>query len=281
MIDLHAHSSASDGSDAPTDFVRKAAESGLSAVALTDHDTLEGIDEATTAAAEVGIRLIPGCELSCEVATGTMHLIVLFLEGDDGRLQSRLGELRAGRDDRNVRIVEALNGLGFDVSLDEVLAKAGVGSVGRPHVAAVMMEKGYVSSITEAFDLWLAKGRPGYVERARLDPAEAIELSHRSGAVTVLAHPRSLDRRPHELDAFVGELVTLGLDGIEVEYGRYLPDERRALRALADRHGLAPSGGSDYHGTYKPDLALGVGLGDLQVPDEWLDGLEARRPAPA
>lgn len=281
MIDLHAHSSASDGSDAPSRFVRKAAEGGLSAVALTDHDTLEGIDEALAAAADVGIRLVPGCELSCEVASGTMHLIVLFLEGHDGPLQSRLGELRAGRDDRNVRIVEALSGLGFDVSLGEVLAKAGEGSVGRPHVAAVMMDKGYVSSITEAFDLWLAKGRPGYVERARLDPAEAIDLSHRSGAVTVLAHPRSLDRRPHELDTFVGELAALGLDGIEVEYGRYLPDERRALRTLADKHGLAPSGGSDYHGTYKPDLALGVGLGDLHVPDEWLDELEARRPTPA
>lgn len=281
MIDLHAHSTASDGTDAPTELVRLAATAGLSALALTDHDTLEGLASARDAAEGVGLRLVPGCEISCEVVRGTMHLVVLFLEGDGGPLQSRLGALRAARDDRNVRIVETLNAHGLDVTLEEVLAKAGTGSVGRPHVAHVLVDKGYVTAIDEAFDRWLAKGRPGYVERARLDALEAIALAHASGAVTVLAHPFSLDLPPDELDSFIAELASAGLDGIEVEYGRYQPDERAALLRLAREHDLCPSGGSDYHGAYKPDLALGTGRGDLHVPDEWLDALEARRPQSA
>lgn len=278
MIDLHCHSSASDGTDTPTELVRRAAEAGLSALALTDHDTVEGLPEAVSAAEGTGVRLVAGCELSCEVGSGTMHLVVLFLEGDDGPLQSRLGALRAARDDRNVRIVETLNAQGVEITLEEVLEKAGRGSVGRPHVAAVLIERGYVATIDEAFERWLAKGRPAYVERERLGPTEAIELAHASGAVAVLAHPYSLDRPPAALDALVGELAAAGLDGIEVAYGRYQPEERAALAALAGRHSLAPSGGSDYHGAYKPDLRLGVGRGDLHVPDEWLAALEACRP---
>ena len=277
MIDLHTHSRASDGSDTPAELMGKAADAGLRAVALTDHDTVEGLAEASAAAA-AGIRLVRGCELSCEVDRGTMHLVVLFLEGDDGPLQSRLGALRAGRDVRNVQIVDVLRGQGLDLSIEEVLAEAGSGSVGRPHFAAVLMRKGYVASINEAFERWLAKGRPAYMERERLEAVDAIELAHGSGAVTVLAHPQSLDRQGGDLDAFVAELTRAGLDGIEVEYGRYLPEERAALLELAQRHGLSPSGGSDYHGSYKPDLALGVGRGDLRVPAEWLDALEARRP---
>lgn len=278
MIDLHTHSVASDGTDDPGTVVARAAAAGLSAVALTDHDTVQGLGDAADAAASHGMRVIPGCELSCDVDRGTLHMIVLFLEGDDGPLQSRLGALRAGRDDRNVRIVEVLRDQGFDITLEEVLVEAGSGSVGRPHVGAVLIRKGYVESMPDAFDAWLAKGRPAYFERERLGPAEAIALAHESGAVTVLAHPLSLERTPEDLDAYIQELAALGLDGMEVEYGRYLPEERRGLLDLARRHGLAPSGGSDYHGAYKPDLAVGVGMGDLAVPDEWLAELESRRP---
>lgn len=278
VIDLHTHSTASDGSDAPAGILRLAAEANLAAVALTDHDTVEGLDEARDSAETVGVRLISGCELSCTVDRGTMHVVVLFLDDEEGPLQARLAELRAGRDRRNEQIVEVLRREGLDITLDDVLEQAGGGAVGRPHVAAVLLEKGYVASIQEAFDRWLAKGRPAYMERFRMDPAEAIDLAHRSGAVTVLAHPFSLDRAGGELDGFVAELTGLGLDGIECEYGRYSPHERTALRELARRHDLCPSGGSDYHGTYKPDLSLGTGTGDLNVPDDWLDALEDRRP---
>ena len=150
--------------------------------------------------------------------------------------------------------------------------------MGRPHVAGVLVNKGYVGSVQEAFDVWLGKGKPGYLERERLLPVDAISLAHASGAVTVLAHPMSVGFDGRRREEFVAGLVADGLDGIECEYGRYPPALRAELRALAGRFGLAVTGGSDYHGRYKPDLALGTALGDLNVPDDLLDALEARRP---
>lgn len=278
MIDLHTHSTASDGSDPPAAVMARAAAAGLSAVALTDHDTVEGLAEARAAAATAGVRLVPGCELSCEVGAATMHLLVYFLADGPGPLQDRLGGLQAARSDRNRRIVAVLQAHGLDVTLDDVLEEAGGGSVGRPHVAGVLLRKGYVESVQEAFNVWLAKGRPAYLDRDRLLPAEAIALAHESGAVAVLAHPTSLGYDRPALERFVAGLAGDALDGMECEYGRYDPDLRADLRAMAGRLGLAVTGGSDYHGRYKPDLALGSGLGDLAVPDDLLDALEARRP---
>jgi len=278
VIDLHAHSTASDGSDTPAALMALAGHQGLSAVALTDHDTVEGLAEARAAAADVGVRLVQGCELSCEVGSATMHLLVYFLGDEPGPLQDRLGGLQAARADRNRRIVTVLQAHGLDVTLDEILAEAGGGTVGRPHVAGVLLRKGYVTSVQEAFDQWLAKGRPAYLDRERLLPAEAIALTHASGAVAVLAHPTSLGFDGAKLEQFVAGLAADGLDGMECEYGRYTPELRAALRQMAGRLGLAVTGGSDYHGRYKPDIALGTGLGDLAVPDELLDELKARRP---
>jgi hypothetical protein len=277
VIDLHAHSNCSDGSDTPAELMTLAARVGLSAVALTDHDTVEGLAEAAVAARALGVRLVQGCEISCEVPQGTMHLLVYFLDDGPGPLQDRLGALQYGRCTRNEQIVGLLRNGGLDITLEEILAEAGGGSVGRPHFAAVMVRKGYVSSIQEAFDVWLAKGRPAYLGRDRLTPEESIALAHASGAVAVLAHPRYLELEPAALEKFVGELADLGLDGIESDYGRFSPEERAVYRDLATNLGLCPTGGSDYHGRYKPDLALGTGLGDLAVPDELLDALEERR----
>jgi len=278
VIDLHTHSTASDGSDAPATLVALAVQAGLSAFALTDHDTVEGLGEARAAAAGSGVRLVPGCELSCEVGSATMHLLVYFLDDGPGPLQDRLAGLQSSRADRNRRIVDVLRGHGLDVTLEEILLEAGDGSVGRPHVAGVLLRKGYVSSIQEAFDLWLAKGKPAYLERERLLPADAIALAHASGAVAVLAHPTSLGFAGETLEGFVAALAADGLDGVECEYGRYSPELRASLRALAARLGLAVTGGSDYHGRYKPDISVGTALGDLNVPDALLDELEARRP---
>lgn len=255
-----------------------AARAGLSALALTDHDTIEGLAEARAAAESLGVRLVQGCELSCEVGEATMHLLVYFLDDGPGPLQDRLAGLQEARADRNRRIVTVLNEHGVDVSLEEILEEAGGGSVGRPHVAGVLMRKGYVESVQEAFDVWLAKGKPAYLERDRLLPAEAISLAHASGAVAVMAHPTSLGFDGPEMERFIAGLADDGLDGLECEYGRYSPDLRAALRSLAERLGLAVTGGSDYHGRYKPDLSVGTGLGDLNVPDDLLDALEARRP---
>lgn len=283
MIDLHSHSTVSDGTDPPAAVIAMAADRALTAIALTDHDTLEHLAPARAAADELGIRLVPATEISCALdgrAPGTLHLLVYFLDDPDSPLGARLGALQTARQSRNVLIVEAMRDNGVDITLDEVLARAGTGTVGRPHIAQVLMDKGAVSSIQEAFDVWLAKGRPGYCERERLGTEVAIGLAHESGAVTAVAHPLSLGLDAAELDRFVAELADTGLDGLECEYGRYTAEERAALSTLAARHGLAPTGGSDYHGDNKPDLQIGIGQGDLAVPDELLDNLESRRRAP-
>jgi hypothetical protein len=281
MIDLHTHSVASDGSDSPGQLAALAAGAGLSAFSLTDHDTLAGLAEAKAAAEVVGVRLVPGCELACEVPTGGMHVLVYFLDDGPGPLQDQLARLQAGRGVRNVGILGVLAEHGMDISVDEVMAEAGDGSVGRPHIAAIMVRKGYVESFSEAFDLWLATGRPAYLGRDRLTAEETISLAHASGAVAVLAHPTTLGLNRDKAGEFIAGLAEAGLDGLECEYGRYPPEERAIWHALAGELGLCPTGGSDYHGVYKPDLALGTGLGDLCVPDELLEELERRRPASA
>jgi 3',5'-nucleoside bisphosphate phosphatase len=281
VIDLHSHSTMSDGTDPPARVIELAATAGLSALALTDHDTLDHLPAARAAADAQGLRLVAGCEISCELggrAPGSMHLLVFFVDDAPGELHDRLRALQAARDERNVQIVEALNAHGVPITLEAVRAQAGPGSVGRPHIARVLMEAGHVSSIQEGFDVWLAKGRPAYFERDRLTPEDAIELTHASGGVCAVAHPLSLDLSDGELDEFVGALANTGLDGLECEYGSYAPEERAALHELKARHGLAPTGGSDYHGENKPGLSVGTGRGDLHVPDEYLDELEWRRP---
>jgi 3',5'-nucleoside bisphosphate phosphatase len=281
VIDLHSHSTMSDGTDPPTRVIELAADARLSALALTDHDTLDHLPEARSAAASRQLRLVPGCEISCELgdrAPGSMHLLVFFVDDAPGELQDRLRALQAARDERNVQIVEALNAHGVPITLDDVRAQAGPGSVGRPHIARVLMEHGHVASIQEAFDVWLAKGRPAYFERDRLSPEDAIELTHASGGSCAIAHPMSLGLVGDPLDEFIDRLSSAGLDALECEYGSYMPEERAGLHELAARHHLAPTGGSDYHGENKPGLSVGAGRGDLRVPDEYLDELESRRP---
>lgn len=271
----------SDGTDPPARVVELAADAELSALALTDHDTLDHLPAARAAADRAGLRLVAGCEISCELgarAPGSMHLLVFFVDDAPGELQDRLRELQVARDARNVQIVEALNAHGVPITLAAVRAQAGPGSVGRPHIARVLMEQGYVSSIQEAFDVWLGKGRSAYFERDRLTPEDAIELTHASRGVCAIAHPLSLGLADGALDELIGELGAAGLDGLECEYGAYRPEERAPLHELAARHGLAPTGGSDYHGENKPGLSVGTGRGDLHVPDEYLDELESRCP---
>jgi len=279
-IDLHTHSSASDGSYHPADLIRLAARAGIGTVALTDHDTLAGIEEASEAAESEGIELVPGVELSLDWwGPGGMHMIVLWLPDSVGPLQDRLAGLQDARNGRNVRIADRLRELGMDITIDEIADEAGDGSVGRPHIAAVMVRKGYVPDIPAAFEQYLASGRPAYFGRDRLPPEEAIELAHRSGAVTVLAHAHTLglDNRT-EVAETLERLVDAGLDGIECLYGSYDEDERTGYLRLAKRFGLAPSGGSDFHGSYKPGVRLGTGSVGLDVPEGILDALRAVHP---
>lgn len=285
-VDLHSHSVVSDGSEPPAEVVRLAADAGLHAIALTDHDVLAGLEDAHKAAARYEVELIPGVELSLDWSTladdadqrGGMHLVVLWLDDEPGPLQDRLADLRMGRDDRNRTILERLSQLGFDVPMDEVMARAGAGSVGRPHIAGVMVDRGYVPDVASAFDLYLAHGAPAYVPRSRLTPETAIRLSRESGGVPILAHPHTLGyERDNDLERVVGHLRELGLVGLESHHSAVEPDRRRLLRRLAARLGLLPSGGSDFHGSYKPGILIGVGCGDLEVPDEFLEGLREQR----
>ncbi|MDX1469405.1 MAG: PHP domain-containing protein [Acidimicrobiia bacterium] len=273
-VDLHTHSSASDGSLSPADLVHRASSAGLSAIALTDHDTQEGVAEAVAVADEADVEVVPGTELSLDFDGGGMHLLVLWLEPGTGPLQDRLGELQEGREGRNQRIVELLAEFGMPLSIEEILEEAGTGSVGRPHIAAVMMRRGYVPSIQAAFEQWLGNDRPAYVGRPRLDPEEAIALARQSAAVPVLAHPHTLGiTRSEDMAALLTKLKSAGLIGLEAIYSSYRRHEREGYSHLASRFGLVPSGGSDFHGSYKPGLDLGSGFGDLYVPDEVMHSL--------
>jgi len=194
---------------------------GLTAVALTDHDTLEGIDEARRAADELPIELIPGVEISCEWTSGAMHLVVLFLEPSNGPLQDRLGDLQASRSMRNHRIVDRLRQLGIDISMDEVVEESTVGVVGRPHFAAILVRKGLVADIPDAFNDYLGNGAPAYVPRLRLEPEEAIGLARASGGVPILSHPHTLGHTSAgEFSATYRRLTEAGLVGIDAFLSR-------------------------------------------------------------
>lgn len=279
MIDLHAHSRCSDGSETPARVVELAAAAGCSAVALTDHDGLGGNPEAAARAGQLGIDFVPGCEVSCAFAPGTMHMLSYFVEAGEGPLPDELARLRDDRSRRNRRLLERLQSLGLPISYDQVAAVAGSSVVGRPHFAAVLVANGAASDIQDAFERWLGKGAPGYVPKARIDAASFLALARASGAVVSLAHPHSLGLGQNELDGLLGELRAAGLSGLECHYGRYTRDERAELAGMAARHDLVATGGSDFHGSFKPDLSVGTGTGDLEVPDEAVAALQARRTA--
>lgn len=281
VIDLHTHSTVSDGSDAPARVVELAAEAGCSALALTDHDSLAGHRPARRRAEELGITFVPGCEVSCRpVGSGGMHVLVYFVEQDGGPLDEELVRLRRDRRSRNLALAERLVQLGLPVTYDHVVAVAGgEEGMGRPHFATALVEAGAARSIDDAFDRYLANDRPAYVPKARLSGPEVAALARASGGVAVLAHPYSLGLEGPDLARVVGELAEAGFGGIEAIYARYSPRQRTELGHLARRFGLVATGGSDHHGTIKPDLRVGTGRGDLKVPDRVLGLLEARRPA--
>lgn len=278
MIDLHVHTDRSDGTDSPVRVAELAAAAGCAAIAITDHDRLDGIDPARRRAHALGVDVVEGCETSCKTATGTLHLLAYFVTDGDGPFQDELVQLRTWRQERNALLADRLAELGLPVTLDEMQEEAGGEGVGRPHAAAVLVRKGFVGTVQEAFETWLSDGKPAYVEGRRLTPERAIALVRASGGVAVLAHPLSLGLADSDLDGAVGELAQLGLSGLEAIYGRYTPEERDRLASLARAHDLVATGGSDYHGAYKPELHIGTGRGDLHVADGVLDDLAARRP---
>lgn len=265
-VDLHAHSTASDGALTPAAAIATAHAAGLAAFALTDHDTLAGIAEAQIAADACGLRLIPGVELSVHLGKVEVHLLGLHIRDVDA-LQDRLEIYRGHRRSRAEQIVAKLNAVGVAVTVEAVLAAAAGGAIGRPHVARALVADGFVRDVREAFDRYLAAGKPAYVDKERLEIAEGISLIHEAGGIAVLAHPGSDGRRD-----MIEPLANAGMDGLEVRHPSHSRDDEQRLTALATHFGLVMSGGSDWHGAMQGGRVLGA----MQVPMAWLEAQDAR-----
>ena len=275
MIDLHTHTTFSDGSLTPTQLVEEAAALGLTAVAVTDHDTVDGLPEALAAGERLGIRVVPGVEINLEHERVTMDMLGYFLGGlPERRAQGASSPSCACyRDERNARILERLAELGYPLDPADLAAAAENGAVGRPHIGEAMVRRGYVGSITEAFERFLRRGAPAWVDRRRLSLGAAMRLLRASGGLPVLAHPGIIRTDAAGLEHIVRDAARLGMAGIECYYP--LHDEATVARclALARKYALVPTGGSDFHGAVKPDAHLGVGSGRPAAA-----GRAARRP---
>jgi predicted metal-dependent phosphoesterase TrpH len=258
LIDLHVHSTASDGSCAPAEVVRQAKVGGLAAIALTDHDTVDGLAEAVAAGDRLGLEVIPGVEISAQFPGGTMHILGLFVNYHNGRLDERLAVLKQARLERNPQIIAKLNARGIPVTLARVQEISGGGQVGRPHIARALMEAGYVSSIQQAFDIYLRYGGKAYVSKFRFPPAEALAMIKEAQGIPVLAHPFTLGLgSAFALKNLIIELKGLGLAGLEVYYSEHTPEQEALYLKLAKELDLLITGGSDYHGDNKPEITLG------------------------
>lgn len=274
-VDFHLHTTHSDGSCTPAEVIELAAKAGVTALAITDHDITTGVPEAIAAGKDRGIEIIPGIEISSLLGGSELHMLGYFLDYQDTRLNERLTRLRESRHRRNPQIIERLQAAGIDITYDEVRALAGTDSVGRPHIARVLMDKGVVSSAKEAFDRWLADGRPAYVPRELPTPAEAIRWINEAKGLAVLAHPMWVKTTEGTLTDLVRTLKADGLDGVEVHYSTHTPRQTRDYLALAKQQGLLVTGGSDFHGLTKPDIGVGIGKGSLHVPDSLLDKMKS------
>jgi predicted metal-dependent phosphoesterase TrpH len=277
-IDLHAHSRYSDGSLEPAALVRLAAESGLAALALTDHDTLAGLPEARAAAAAWGVELIPGVEVTARFPGRAMHVLAYGFDAEEPALLSLLEEVRVGRRERNARILDRLRGLGVPVEPADVVAcEEGGGTMGRPHIARAMVRRGYVPDARTAFACYLKDGGPAYVPAEVVEPEQVIAAVAAAGGVAVVAHPRQLRvASPEAYGALFARLAAAGLAGVEVSHPSHAPEERDLFGRLALEHGLVATGGSDFHGEAKPDIRLGVGDGTISVEYDAWERLRAR-----
>lgn len=264
-IDLHTHSTCSDGTLTPSEVIKLAKEKGLSAIALTDHDTVDGLSEAIATGKEIGIEVITGIEFSVAADT-EMHLLGLDFNIDCPAITEILDEMIIQRDLRNYKVIELLGKLGIRITIDDILAESTSKVTGRSQIAKAMLKKGYVSSIKEAFDKYLSFGKPAFVERSTLSPEDAIRIIHESGGKAFLAHLNQTGKTDKELYELLTHLKKCGLDGIEGYYTEYTEDMNFRYRKMAEDIGLMLSGGSDFHGTNKDGYEIGTGKGNLRIP---------------
>lgn len=267
FVDLHLHTRCSDGGLTPAEVVALASARGLRAIALTDHDTIEGNEEAQAAGEGEGVEVIPGVEISTRWEDVTFHLLGYGLRKGAPGLREALEFVEASRRTRNPRMAKRLADLGVDITWEEVVAEAAGSLVGRPHFARVLLRKGVVGSMQEAFDRFLGRSAPAYVDKERLSPAEACRVLSEAGGVAVLAHPGLIERDyPGRFAGVLAHLRGLGLGGIEAHYSRHTPGQTAFYLDVARQHGLVVTGGSDFHRGEDGSPALGTGFGDLRVP---------------
>jgi 3',5'-nucleoside bisphosphate phosphatase len=271
MIDLHVHSTASDGSMLPGGVVRRAAAAGLRAIALTDHDTLAGIPEALAAGEQYGVRVVGGCEFSAAAPWGEMHVLGYFLPAESPQLDAFLERCRADRMRRAQEMVQHLQRLGLDLSFESVLQESAGGAVGRPHVARAIVRHGGAIDLGDAFDRFLGRGRPAFVEKALPQFRTVTELVHAAGGLVSVAHLKERGTR-----AFIERLKGEGLDAVETRHPSHHPDLRVRLTEITLQLGLLRTGGSDWHGDPEPGVTHGT-IGSQSVPMEWLERLDDLR----
>lgn len=273
LIDLHTHSNKSDGSMEPAEVVSHAAACGLAAIALSDHDSIDGVREAMAQGEKVGVEVVPAIEFSVQSDTET-HILGYYIDINSPELLATLERIKEVRWQRNVTTCENLNQLGFDVTMDEALAIAPSGIIGRAHFARLLAEKGYVSSVKEGFDKYLSSGKPGYCGTQALTAKEAVELIHACGGVSFVAHLHLIKLGDEELERFLIELKGYGLNGVEGYYTEYTPEMQEKYQAMAKRLGLAISGGTDFHAKMKPHISIGRGLGNMAIPYSVLEDIK-------
>lgn len=276
FIDLHTHSVKSDGAMQPREVVETAKNAGLSAMSLTDHDVIDGVREAMQRGEELGIEVIPGIELSAKFKTET-HVLGYFVDLDNPDFLEKLEEIKRVRMQRNYETAENLQKIGFPITVEDAMQLAPNGIIGRAHFARVMAERGYVSSVKEAFDKYLANGKPGYSTLQLLTPRDAVELIKSAGGMAFLAHLHLTRLEGEELYNFVRDLKDAGMDGIEGYYTEYTPEMEAEYQGLAKKLDLLISGGTDFHGAMKPHISIGKGLGNLEIPYSILEKMKEHR----
>ncbi len=276
LCDLHVHSNFSDGTDTPRELIRQAQTLGLGAIALCDHNTVAGLPDFMAAAAGSGVEAVAGCEFSTDYQGTELHILGLFLAPEHyAAVTALLEKAQREKEESNRNLVRALNEAGYAIDYEKVVARS-QGSVNRAHIAAELLEQGYVSSIQEAFKSLLTKKRGFYRPPQRIGAYDCIRFIKSLGAVAVLAHP-FLNLDGDALRTFLPQAMEAGLDGMEVLYSKYSPETTEEALSIAQAFRLLPSGGSDYHGNNKPDIAMGTGRGNLQIPYAWLEALKERK----
>jgi hypothetical protein len=271
-IDLHIHSTASDGSLAPAEIIALAVRLGLGAISITDHDSIAGSREALLSGIPEDLGFLTGVEISAEPppsypGAGSIHILGYGLRLDDPELNRTLEKLQDSRRQRNPEIIARLNKLGIAIRIEEVEREAADGQPGRPHIAKLLVQKGVVKTIDDAFDRYLGNGKPAYVDKYRIESSHAIELINAAGGIPVLAHPCLLElERMEPLEDLLQEMMSMGLKGLEVYYPLHSPEQARQYADLALRHHLLMTGGTDFHGDIQPEIQMGVGKGDLHIP---------------